>query len=108
MDLPLDIAAGIDDVSKRGGWNEAAPETHALPTETWREVVARRQRYAEVRAKLESGEVTEINDLITLNLDIEQFARDVIAQSEGPDLLRAFWQALRGNAERHAARHLRA
>ena len=48
LDLPLDIAAGIDDVSKRGGWNEAAPETHALPTETWREVVARRQRYEEV------------------------------------------------------------
>ena len=95
FDLPPDIAAGIDDVSKRGGWNEPAPETHALPTETWREVVARRQRYGEVRAKLESGEVTEINDLITLNLDIEQFARDVIAQSEGPDLLRAFWQAMR-------------
>ena len=97
LDLPREIAAGIDDVSKRGGWNVAAPNDYALPTETWREVVARRQRYEEVRAKLASGEVTEINDLITLNLDIEQFARDVIAQSEGPDLLRAFWQALRGN-----------
>ena len=95
FDLPMDIAAGIADVSKRGGWNAAAPEGHALPTETWREIVARRQRYDEVKAKLESGGVTEINDLITLNLDIEQFARDVIAQSEGPDLLRAFWQALR-------------
>ncbi|MYD35712.1 MAG: SAM-dependent methyltransferase [Dehalococcoidia bacterium] len=95
FDLPPEIAAGIADVSKRGSWNEAAPDTHALPTETWREVVARRRRYEEVRAKLESGDVTEINDLITLNLDIEQFARDVIAQSEGPDLLRAFWQALR-------------
>ena len=95
LDLPREIAAGIDDVSKRGGWNTAAPDDYALPTETWREVVARRQRHAEVRAKLQSGEVTEINDLITLNLDIEQFARDVIAQSEGPDLLRAFWQAMR-------------
>ena len=95
IDLPEKIAAGIEDVSKRGGWNEPAPEAYALPTETWREVVARRQRYEEVRAKLSSGEVQEINDLITLNLDIEQFAKDVIAQSEGPELLRGFWHAMR-------------
>ena len=37
----------------------------------------------------------EINDLITLNLDIERFTLDVIAQSEGPELLRAFWHAMR-------------
>ncbi len=100
FDLPEDIAAGIDDVSKRGGWNSPAPEDYALPTETWREVVARRTRYEEIRAKLASGEVQKINDLITLNLDVERFARDVIAQSEGPELLRAFWHALYGNRER--------
>ena len=100
FDLPEDIAAAIDDVSQRGGWNTPAPEDYALPTETWREVVARRQRYEEVREKLAAGEVQEINDLITLNLDIEQFAGDVIAQSEGPELLRAFWHALYGNRER--------
>ena len=95
FDLPDEIAAGIDDISKRGGWNKPAPDDYALPTETWREVVARRQRYAEIRAKLAAGEVREINDLITLNLDVEQFAADVIAQSEGPELLRAFWHAMR-------------
>ena len=99
-DLPNEIAAGIEEVQKRGGWNRAAPDENALPTETWREVVARRQRHGEVRAKLASGKVREINDLITLNLDIEQFAMDVIAQSEGPELLRAFWHALYGNRER--------
>ena len=62
--------------------------------------MARRQRHAEVRTKLASGEVQEINDLITLNLDIEQFALDVIVQSEGPELLRAFWHALYGMRER--------
>ena len=87
-------------MSKRGGWNAPAPEDYALPTETWREVVARRTRYEAVRAKLALGEVQEVNDLITLNLDIERFARDVIAQSEGPELLRAFWHALYGNRER--------
>ncbi|MDE0027171.1 MAG: hypothetical protein OXP69_22390 [Spirochaetaceae bacterium] len=94
-ELPDEIAAGVDDVSLRDGWNRLAPETYALPTETWREVVTRRQRYADVRAKLVSGEVHDINDLITLNLDIERFAKDVIVQSEGTELLRAFWHAIR-------------
>ena len=100
FDLPDDIAAGIDEVSKRGGWNAPAPDDYALPTETWREVVARRQRYEEVRVKLASGDVQNVNDLITLNLDVERFAVDVVAQSEGPELLRAFWHALYGNQER--------
>ena len=95
FELPDEIDAGFDDVSKRGGWNRPAPDKYALPTETWREVVARRQRYAEVRARLTSGEVQDVNDLITLNLDIEKFTSDVIAQSEGPELLRAFWHAMR-------------
>ena len=94
LELPAEIAAGVGDVSMRGGWNAAAPEKFALPTETWREVIARRTRYAEVRARLASGEVTEGNDLITLNLDIERFAQDVIVQSEGAELLRAFWHAM--------------
>ena len=93
-DLPPEIAAGLNNVAKRGGWNQPAPPGYGLPTETWREHVARRQRYEEVRAKLAAGEVTSINDLITYNLDIEKFALDVIAGSEGPELVRAFWKAL--------------
>jgi hypothetical protein len=38
--------------------------------------------------------VHEVNDLITLNLDIWQFARDAIINCEGPELLRAFWHAI--------------
>ena len=93
-ELPPEIAAGLKDASKRGSWNKAAPSDYALPTETWREHVARRQHYEEVRAKLAAGEVTSINDLITYNLDIEKFAQDVIAGSEGPELIRAFWKAI--------------
>ena len=92
--LPAEIAAGIKDVSKRGGWNKPAPAEYALPTEIWREVVARRQRYEEIRKKLAAGEVREVNDFITLNLDLRQFAQDVIQNCEGPDLLMAFWQAI--------------
>ncbi len=92
--LPAEIAVGIDDVSARGNWNRAAPPQFALPTEIWREVVARRTRYADLRAKLAAGDVREINDFVTLNIDIRQFAQDVIERCEGPDLLRAFWKAI--------------
>ena len=97
--LPPEIAAGLD-VSKpdlaarRQAWNKPAPGEYALPAETWREVVARCQRYEEVKKKLAAGEVRQVNDFITLNLDLRQFAQDVIASSEGPELLRAIWQAI--------------
>ncbi len=94
--LPPEIAAGINDVSQRGPWNTRAPGEYALPTEIWRETVARRQRYEEVWLKLVDGEVRSINDLITYNLDIRQFAQDVIENCEGPELLRAFWRAING------------
>ncbi len=92
--LPAEIEAGVQDVAKRGGWNQPAPEDYGLPTETWREIVARRSRCLELRRKLKAGEVHTINDLVTLNLDIWQFARDAIVTSEGPELLRAFWHAI--------------
>jgi hypothetical protein len=93
--LPKEIEAGVKDVSKRDSWNKSAPREFALPTEIWREVVARRQRCGEIRKKLTTGEVRDINDLITLNLDIRQFAQDVIENCEGPELLRAFWYAIK-------------
>jgi len=92
--LPGEIAKGIDDVSKREGWNEPADAEYALPTETWREHVARRQRCLEIIDRLTRGKICRINDLITYNLDIRQFAEDAITECEGPELLRAFYQAI--------------
>jgi hypothetical protein len=92
--LPPEIEAGIAEVAKRDGWNRPADLAHALPTETWREHVSRRQRCLEIRAKLRAGEIQAIDDLITLNLDIRQFAQDAIEQCEGPELLRAFSKAI--------------
>jgi hypothetical protein len=65
-----------------------------LPTETWREYVNRRNRCLELRSKLQSGEITSINDLITYNLNIRQFAQDVLESWEGSDLIKAFWNAI--------------
>ena len=42
----------------------------------------------------QTDEIRDINDLITYNLDIRQFAQDVIENCEGPELLRAFWKAI--------------
>lgn len=95
--LPSEIEAGVGDVSKRDGWNKRAPEPYALPTETWREHVHRRQRCLDLRRKLSAGEVTTVNDLVTLNLDIRQFVEDVIDRCEGPELLRALWRCLVGH-----------
>jgi hypothetical protein len=92
--LPDNIAAGIDDVAKRGDWNKTAPSTFGSPTEIWREVVARRERYAAIHAKAAGGEINRIEDFITLNLDIRQFARDAIQYAESPDLVRAFWKGI--------------
>jgi len=97
--LPPEIAVGLDTtgpdlIERRKAWNKPAPPTHALPTEIWRETVARRNRCEEIHRKLAAGDVADINDLITLNLDIRQFAQDAIANCEGPDLLRAFWHAI--------------
>ena len=94
QDLPADIAAGLEDVSERDKWNNVAPPDYGLPTETWREHITRRQRYDDLHARLSRGEIVSINDLVTYNLDIEKFTQDVIAASEGPELVRAFWRAI--------------
>jgi len=94
LPLPPEIAAGLNDVSKRTEWNKPAPAEYALPTEIWREVVARRQRYVEVQSKIVNREITNINDFITYNLNIRQFAQDVIQNIDDPAHLRAFWHAL--------------
>lgn len=94
LDLPEDIAAGVGNVSSRDGWNRAASGEYALPTETWREHIARRDRCLEVRKKLADGEVTQINDLITFNLHIRRFAEDAIAGCANPELLLAFYETI--------------
>jgi hypothetical protein len=100
LPLPADIEAGLDTtkpglVERRKAWNREAPPEYGLPTEWWREVVDRRQRYADLRRKIDGGEVQTINDFITLNLDIRAFAQDCLLQTDDPDFLWAFYRALR-------------
>ena len=99
LPLPDYIERGIDtskpDLRKRRArWNESATPDLGLPTEIWRETVARRQRCEELQRKLRAGEVRAVNDLITLNLNIRQFAQDVV-ENAAPDLLLALFKAIR-------------
>lgn len=92
--LPSEIVAGIKDVIKRTEWNKAALPEFALPTEIWREVVDRRNRYSEIRNKISNGEITAINDFITYNLNIRQFAQDVVENTTDPEFLKHFYKSL--------------
>lgn len=79
----------------RKEWNKPAPPEYGLPTEIWREVVERRERYFEVKRKIENGEIREINDFITYNLNITQFAQDAVENYEGSDFINAFYNAIK-------------
>lgn len=95
--LPEYIEKGIKDVSQRTEWNTPTLEEYALPTEIWRETVERRNRYFEVKSKLENGEINSINDFITYNLDIRQFVEDIITNAESPDVVKAFYYTIAGH-----------
>ena len=100
LEIPEEIAVGIDTtkpnlLERRSHWNEKTPEAFALPTEIWRETIERLQRYANIKAKIENGEMTEINDFITYNLDIRQFVQDLLAQTDDHLLVKHFYAQLR-------------
>lgn len=99
LQLPDYIEIGIDTKSpdllkRRERWNETAPEEYALPTEIWREVVDRRQRYEEIVRKIMSGEIKTIQDFITYNLDICAFAQDVVETIDDPGFINDFYNVL--------------
>ena len=127
LDLPLppDIAKGVPVEpqstlrARRANWNKPADEKYALPTEIWRETVARHQRCEEIRSILErasiprgsgtlaasvprgsgtlaaSDKALTIHDFITYNLDIRTFVEDVIRDTSDHKLVLHFYKALR-------------
>ena len=97
--IPEEIAVGIDTtqpnlLERRSHWNERTPDALALPTEIWRETIERLQRYRSIKAKIENGEITAINDFITYNLDIRQFAYDYLSHTQNHLFVEYFYDAL--------------
>ena len=97
--IPDYIANGIDTsapnlLERRSRWNEKTSDEFALPTEIWRETVERLQRCDSLLKKITDGEITEINDFITYNLDIRQFVSDLLANAEDHRFIAHFYHAL--------------
>lgn len=66
----------------RSEWNSRTPERWGLPNEIWRETIDRLQRCDTILSKINQGEITSINDFITYNLDIRNFAQDLLAKAD--------------------------
>lgn len=99
LEIPDEIAIGLDTqqpnlLERRKHWNDRTPEAFALPTEIWRETIERLQRYNTIKAKIENGEITSINDFITYNLDIRQFVYDLLNHTNDHLLVKHFYAEL--------------
>ncbi len=60
---------------------------YLLPMETEREYDVRRARYTRLRTMLQTGKLHTIHEFVTYNLNLHQFALDMIAHCQQPDLL---------------------
>lgn len=94
LPLPVSIAAGQQQTEQRRLWNAPAPANYALPSEIWREVVARRHRYTAIQNQIAGGRLNNANDLVTANLDVATLTQDLIAAVDDPSELLAFWHAV--------------
>ena len=97
--IPKEIAIGLDTtkpnlLERRCHWNERTPEVLALPTEIWRETIERLQRYNNIKEKIVKGEITDVNDFITYNLNIRQFVTDYLAHTQDHLFVKHFYHAL--------------
>ena len=97
--IPDYISEGIDTtkpnlLERRARWNEKTSEEFALPTEIWRETVERLQRCGSLLEKIFAGEITEINDFITYNLDIRQFVYDLLLNADDHRFVAHFYHAM--------------
>lgn len=97
--IPENIAIGIDTMQsnlleRRAAWNTKTAEHFALPTEIWRETIERLQRCENILQKIQGGEITQINDFITYNLDIRSFAYDLLRNADDHLFVLHFYKAL--------------
>ena len=97
--IPVEIAQGIDTsqpqlLERRSAWNGRTDERFALPTEIWRETVERLQRCDTLLSKIRAGEITQVNDFITFNLDIRSFVYDLIRCTDDHLFVLHFYKAL--------------
>lgn len=99
--IPQEIAVGLDTIQpnlleRRQHWNDKTPEQWALPTEIWRETIERIQRCRDIQKKISGGEIKEINDFITYNLDVRRFVQDLLEKTDDHKFILHFIKSLKG------------
>jgi len=78
----------------RPSWLEAAPDGIALPGESWWDVDFRRRELEQLLGRLRAGEVTNVDDAVTENIDLETLAVDVIDSIKDPVIVYDVWTLL--------------
>ena len=98
--LPDDIACGLDIeaqnlLERRRLWNNPTPSNIGLPSEIWRETIARFQRHQIIIDKLQGGCITSFNDFITYNLNTPKIAYDFLNTTDDKKYVEVFYNELR-------------
>lgn len=79
----------------RSEWNSRTPEPWGLPNEIWRETIERLQRCDVILKLIKRGKITSINDFITYNLDIRNFAHDLLFKTTDHLFIKHFYKAMK-------------
>ena len=111
-EIPEDIRIGLDSkapnlAQRRKNWNRPASAEFGHPTETWREVIARRARFFALRVSLKNDECESVEFLLSHNLDIQRFMDDALREYEGSDFIAAVFRALAGRKPEKSNQHHR-
>ncbi|MGW3735047.1 Eco57I restriction-modification methylase domain-containing protein [Streptomyces sp. NPDC005148] len=91
--LPDDVMRAQEDFP-RSVWNEKAPESHALPGETWWEVAQRRKTLESIVEVIKSGGINNVDAAVTANIDLESLATDAIDDMDTHAEIMATWRVL--------------
>lgn len=91
-----DRIASQGDHPERPLWAAKAGATHGLPGESWWEVTHRRDVHNDTLTRIRNGEIQNVDQAVTQNLDLESLAVDVIDKIDSPQGVVVAWQVLTG------------
>ncbi|MEQ4724932.1 DNA methyltransferase [Nonomuraea sp. B19D2] len=94
LELPPQVAEGIDDPSSRESWDSVADSRWGLEEETWREVVRRRSVVSGRLEALARGEVTDGYTAVRMQVNTVQLLSDSVFSLEDPALALDFYKKL--------------
>jgi hypothetical protein len=76
LELPDEVVCA--DVASTGILDEMANADVGIPGERWRETLDRRKHYTDLVGRLGSGEAPDVNEMVTLNLEVLTLATDYV------------------------------